>query len=40
MRAAPRIIDLNAFAFENLDPDFYTNLKGKSLSRDSLTSTA
>jgi deoxyribodipyrimidine photo-lyase len=34
MRAAPRMIDLNAFAFENLDPDFYTNLKGKSLSKD------
>lgn len=34
MRAAPRIIDLKAFAFENLDPDFYTNLKGKSLSKD------
>ncbi|QSB25453.1 cryptochrome/deoxyribodipyrimidine photo-lyase family protein [Flavobacterium sp. CLA17] len=34
MRTDPRIIDLNAFQFENLDADFYTNLKGKTLSKD------
>lgn len=32
MRATPKMIDLNAFKFENLDPDFYQNLKGETLS--------
>lgn len=32
MRAIPKMIDLNTFKFENLDPDFYQKLKGKALS--------
>ncbi|WP_241774945.1 cryptochrome/deoxyribodipyrimidine photo-lyase family protein [Flavobacterium sp. Leaf82] len=32
MRAIPKMIDLNTFKFENLDPDFYQNLKGETLS--------
>jgi len=32
MRVTPKMIDLNAFKFENLDPDFYQNLKGETLS--------
>ncbi|MHC0441701.1 FAD-binding domain-containing protein [Flavobacterium sp. 3-210] len=32
MRAAPKMIDLNAFKFENLDSDFYVKFKGKELS--------
>lgn len=34
MRATPKIIDLNTITFESLDPDFYLNLKGKTLSKD------
>jgi len=32
MCAIPKMIDLNTFKFENLDPDFYQNLKGETLS--------
>lgn len=32
MRAAPKMIDLNAITFECLNPDFYLNLKGEILS--------
>ncbi|QGK73530.1 cryptochrome/deoxyribodipyrimidine photo-lyase family protein [Flavobacterium sp. SLB02] len=31
MRATPKMIDLKAFKFENLDPDFYLKLKGSTL---------
>lgn len=34
MRADPKIIDLNAIHFESLNPDFYNNLKGETLSKD------
>lgn len=34
MRATPKILDLNTINFESLDPDFYLNLKGKTLSND------
>ncbi|OOV17561.1 cryptochrome/deoxyribodipyrimidine photo-lyase family protein [Flavobacterium sp. LM4] len=34
MRALPKMIDLNAFKFENLDPDFYQKLKGRVLSNE------
>lgn len=32
MRATPKIIDLKIINFESLNPDFYLNLKGKTLS--------
>ncbi|MFH7017245.1 deoxyribodipyrimidine photo-lyase/cryptochrome family protein [Flavobacterium sp. FlaQc-47] len=34
MRAAPKMIELNAFEFEHLDPDYYQKLKGKALSTE------
>jgi deoxyribodipyrimidine photo-lyase len=34
MRATPKMIELKAFKFENLDPDFYLKLKGKVLSSE------
>ncbi|MEN2398710.1 deoxyribodipyrimidine photo-lyase [Flavobacterium sp. MC2016-06] len=34
MRETPKIIDLKALKFENLDSDFYQKLKGKELSKD------
>lgn len=34
MRSDPKMIDINSFKFENLETDFYTNLKGKPLSSD------
>jgi deoxyribodipyrimidine photo-lyase len=34
MRAAPKMIELNTFKFENLNPDFYQKLKGKALSNE------
>ena len=34
MRAIPKMIDLNTFKFENLDPDFYQKLKGRVLSNE------
>jgi deoxyribodipyrimidine photo-lyase len=33
MRATPKIIDLNAFKFENLEPHFYQKLKGEELPK-------
>lgn len=33
MRATPKMIDLNTITFENLNPDFYQNLKGRTLSK-------
>ncbi|WP_337965566.1 deoxyribodipyrimidine photo-lyase [uncultured Flavobacterium sp.] len=34
MRADPKIIDLKTITFESLNPDFYLNLKGKTLSKE------
>lgn len=34
MRSAPKIIDLNSLLFERLNPDFYLNSKGKTLSKN------
>ncbi|MEO7979135.1 deoxyribodipyrimidine photo-lyase [Flavobacterium sp.] len=34
MRAAPKMIELNAFEFEDLDPDYYQKIKGKALSTE------
>lgn len=34
MREIPKMIDLNTFKFENLDPDLYQKLKGKALSSE------
>jgi deoxyribodipyrimidine photo-lyase len=37
MRAVPKIIDLSSFQFENLEADFYQNLKGNELPTEITT---
>ena len=34
MRATPKMIDLNAFQFENLEPEFYQKIKGNELPNE------
>jgi deoxyribodipyrimidine photo-lyase len=37
MRATPKMVDLNAIQFENLEPAFYLKLKGKKLPKEIIT---